>query len=157
LEIEREKQMLVKQKLTILALFLFTVPDAPLAANAPVPCYTFHNLGTLGGNLSEGTAVNNMGQVAGYSYTASNIAAFLSRPNGGSLSDLGTLGGGDSSGYGINDRGQVTGNATLSDERTTHAFLSDADGGVLHDLGTLGGTQSFSYAVNAAGQVAGQA
>ena len=116
------------------------------------------DLGTLpGGSGSLGYAVNDRGEVAGYSDVAGGVGhAFLSAPNGGALKDLGTLPGGDfSGGHGVNASGQVVGQATTA-SGSYHAFLSGPDGGALQDLGTLpGDVRSKGFAVNVSGQVVG--
>jgi probable HAF family extracellular repeat protein len=117
--------------------------------------YILTDLGTLGGCSSAGFAVNDAGQVAGYSYTTSGAQhAFLSGPAGGQLKDLGTLGGSSSVGTAVNASGQVAGAADTAGG-AIHAFLSGPAGGALKDLGTLGGDFSSGIAVNAAGQVVG--
>jgi probable HAF family extracellular repeat protein len=120
-----------------------------------------HPIGSLGPKIGTvGTAVNNRGQVTGYSPlepTQPNQErhAFLTSANGGTLKDLGTFGGTFSFGNDLNDKGQVAGSSFLKGDKFWHAFLSEPDGGALHDLGTFGGTQSFGNGVNEAGQVAG--
>src|SRR6185436_11038407 len=75
----------------------------------------FVDLGTLpGGGQSGAAAINDAGQVVGYSFLdgAPSHHAFLY--NGGPLVDLGTFGGNESAPTGINKSGQVTGYATLA-------------------------------------------
>jgi probable HAF family extracellular repeat protein len=111
------------------------------------------DLGTLGNNQSYGTAINDDGQVVGYSNIPGDVYAYHAfRYADGAMEDLGTLGGGYSRATGISDSGQVTGfSGTRSGE--THAFLySD---GAMQDLGTLGGDFSFAYGINNRGQVVG--
>ena len=82
------------------------------------------DLGTLGGPVSQGSAINAQGQVTGYAATASgSFHAFRWTASGG-MRDLGTLGGPNSSGsgLGINARGQVTGFAAVA-SGFAHAFL----------------------------------
>ena len=134
-----------------------------IAAPAQAQSYTLTDLGLLGssqnfGTQSSGIGVNDLGQVAGYSTTASSQnRAFLSGTNSGVLKDLGTLGGSQnySFGLGLNDTGQVTGfseNASGSQD----AFLSGPNGGPLKDLGGLTrGGGSRGLGVNASGQVTG--
>ncbi len=110
------------------------------------------NLGTLGGQLSDGRSISDVGQVVGSSFTwAGVIHAFLYQDN--LMQDLGTLGGASSSGNGISRcNGLIVGAADTS-AGNSHAFLySD---GVMHDLGTLGGARSGAQAVNASGQIVG--
>ena len=119
------------------------------------------DLGTLGGRYSYGVGVNDSGQVAGASDTAAESAsgytlthAFLSGPNGGTLTDLGTLGGNYSEGHKVNAHGQVTGYADTA--TGTHAFLSGPNGArPLKDLGALANDSSTGDDVNTAGVVVG--
>jgi probable HAF family extracellular repeat protein len=119
---------------------------------------TMHDLGTLGGTLSEGFGINASGQVTGLSFTAEgNAHGFLFD---GALHDLGSLGG--TSGYGraINDSGQVVGTSKTTGDANFHAYLwtpttPNGVNGTMIDLGTLGGGQSGADGVNASGQVTG--
>ena len=87
------------------------------------------DLGTLGTDHSYATAVNDLGQIAGYSSVAPPVVAthaFLWTR--GEMQDLGTLGGTDSYAHGINNWGKVVGSSiTASDPQhlygTEHAFL----------------------------------
>ena len=52
------------------------------------------SLGTLGGNWSNASGINDAGQAAGYSHTAEGSQhAFITGPDGVEMRDLGTLGG----------------------------------------------------------------
>jgi len=115
----------------------------------------FIDLGTLGGEYSVGLAINDAGQVAGYSTKADgHYRAFLW--SGGTMSDLGTLGADYSAGYAIDSLGRVGGSSMTADGRS-HAFVWSA--GTMRDLGTLGGDQpgwtTTAQGLNAAGQVVG--
>ena len=67
------------------------------------------DLGTLGGSDSYPSAINDMGQVVGYSFNASGFYhAFIWNKMTG-MKDLGTLGGSESYANAINDMGQIAG------------------------------------------------
>jgi probable HAF family extracellular repeat protein len=112
------------------------------------------DLGVLAGTRSGAFAINNVGQIAGYSSTAaSNVHAVLW--DNGEMIDLGTLGGEFSVGFGINSSGQVVGRAdTASGE--SHAFLWK-DGQMI-DLAEASGdmTLSEANAINDEGQIVGE-
>jgi probable HAF family extracellular repeat protein len=123
-------------------------------AQAPAGGYTVTDLGTLGGFQSEAYALNDWGEVTGWSYTAAFQGhAFLF--SNGTMTDLGlgTVSGSVSVGRGINNLGEVTGYANAGSG--SHAFLYS--GGVRTDLGTFGGFFSSGTAINDAGQIAGYA
>ena len=130
-----------------------TAPHARTAA-APSPTtasagWTFSTLGTLGGNVSWATAINNAGQVVGWSGTAPGESIDRDKDfhayvfANGAMRDLGRAGD-DSSAWAINDNGQVAG-------------LSVADGIWLADSkGTRKlGFRGTPYGINRAGVVAG--
>src|SRR5438477_9429202 len=79
--------------------------------------YAITDLGTLGGTASSATAINNNGQVVGYSSLADGSThAFLY--SAGAMVDLGTLGGATSSPNDINDSGVVVGSSLTSSGNT---------------------------------------
>jgi probable HAF family extracellular repeat protein len=128
-----------------------------------VPGQPMEDLGTFGGELSIGTAINNGGQLVGGAWNAArNYRAFISNP-GQPLIDLGTLGGPSSGAQDINDAGEVTGSAATADGRG-HAFVWRAgqpmiDLGTVIDLGVglgkIGDASTVGLNINDAGQVAG--
>src|SRR5881296_2094338 len=77
--------------------------------------YLITDLGTLGGNYSQGNAINALGEVTGYAYMTGGASyhAFRHSP-GGSMVDLGTFGGAYSEGRGINGNSFVAGWAYLT-------------------------------------------
>lgn len=117
---------------------------------------TLTDLGTLGGDFSTANALNNAGQVVGYSYTAAGSErAFLWQS--GVITDLGTLPGYTvgSQAYDINSVGQVVGTSS-NGGFSVHAFLWQ--NGTMTDLGSLlGGNYNAAYDINDAGQIVGEA
>jgi probable HAF family extracellular repeat protein len=112
------------------------------------------DLGTLAGSsttfVSWAYAINNRGQVVGYSETASGAThAFLY--SGGSMTDLGVIAGQTGSvAYAVNNLGQVVGSSG------SHAFLYT--GGAMTDLNSVvtlpSGVTLFSAAgINDSGQI----
>jgi len=126
--------------------------------------YRVIDLGTLGGDYSEGSAVNAAGQVTGWADTA-ELYCTVPPPHGscttylphaflfadGVMIDIG-LPGYPGRGVALNDDGEVVG-WTVIPNGQLHAFLYS--GGVLRDLGTLGGNKSMARAINRYGQVTG--
>ena len=103
-------------------------------------------LPTLGGATTMAAALNDAGQVVGWSNTsAGRTHAFLWTPDGGML-DLGTLGGFHSFAVGINNAGHVAGYSEVQGSLAQHAFLWTPEQG-MQDLGVLaGGTASSARA-----------
>ena len=90
---------------------------------------TVTDLGTLGGSYSYASAVNDSGQVVGYSGTAGSFASHaFSWTQKGGMVDLGTLGGSDgySSASAVNDSGQVVGSSSTAGAET-QCVLVDAE------------------------------
>jgi len=128
------------------------------------------DLGTVpGGTGSLAVAVNNLGQVVGFSdndipdaFSLAGVAtqtrAFLWQD--GVMTDLGTLGGPDAIAFLVNERGQISGIAytdsiasTNCFPLTTHPFFWEH--GEMVDVGTLGGTCGIANWMNNRGQVVG--
>ncbi|HEY3854838.1 MAG TPA: Ig-like domain-containing protein [Verrucomicrobiae bacterium] len=113
-------------------------------------------LGTLGGTVCQPYAINDLGEIAGDSYTADgNTHAFLNIQ--GFIIDLGTFGGFNSAALGMNGYGEIIGSAQ-DDHLDTRPFLWHNY--VLYDLNKLIPTNSgwvlqSANAINDAGQIVG--
>ncbi len=130
-----------------------------LSSLAAAQTFNVTDLGSLdpGGtfDISFGNALNNLGQVAGSSYTSGGEQhAFFWTPTSG-LTDLGTFGGQNSQAWGLNDSSQVVGQADLANGLTRAFVWTQAQG--KQDLGSLSQASSYAYAINKAGQVVGGA
>ncbi len=127
--------------LALIGLALLPVSAALMGwTDAPMPRYRIVDLGTLGGDTSNATAINDHGQVVGWSDTAGgNRHAFLY--SSGIMQDLGTLtGGSDSYAMALNDRGQVVGYSGINGmgqqfPEIYQGFVWDQDG--MKSLGAL--------------------
>jgi probable HAF family extracellular repeat protein len=134
----------------------------PLALGLPLdvlhaaPQYSITDLGTLGGAYSNSAALNEAGQVAGYSHLPANAALhpFIWQ-EGAALQDLGTLGGTHALASGINNAGKVVGNSRIAGDATSHGFVWTL--GAMQGLSTLGGTLSRAMAINDNGVITGVA
>jgi probable HAF family extracellular repeat protein len=119
----------------------------------------FRELDGLEPFMSSGTAINNVGQVVGFSMRgAHSTSAFLWTENGG-VQFLGTLLGdvvdglNESYAWDINDAEQVVGESIAWPGNVRHAFIWDKSHGMC-DIGTLG-DDSYAKAINEAGWVVG--
>jgi probable HAF family extracellular repeat protein len=111
------------------------------------------DLGTFGWS-SYPTAINNRGDVVGYSYTQAGFRHAFIWTEAGGIKDLGTLGGWQSQATGINDHGRVVGWSMLA-TGLTHGFVWSAETG-MKDLGVVPGYQSsFAQGVNKRGDIYG--
>jgi probable HAF family extracellular repeat protein len=123
----------------------------------PPPSYNLVDLGTLNDNALDPRALNNVGQIAGYSYSLTGIGApyALFWPNSSSSpQQLGALGGDGGNAVGINDSGEIVGSAYLPGNAVYHAAIwTNSTVGPL-DLGSLGGS-STAASVNNSSQIVG--
>jgi probable HAF family extracellular repeat protein len=109
------------------------------------------DLGTLGGTIVTPNAMNNRGEVAGFSNIAGDQTGHAFLWDRDALKDLGTLGGSFSTAFGLNDDEVVVGRADLPDGHID-AFLWEK--GKIRDLGNLG-CASNAWAINSRRQVVG--
>ena len=116
------------------------------------------DLGTLtGGSQSAASAINDAGQVVGWSDGRKIQQHAVRYTDGVGMVDLGTLGGALSSANGINASGQVAGQSYLAGNGAWRAFRY-TDGAGMVDLGVPASfAHSYGEAINASGQVAGVA
>jgi probable HAF family extracellular repeat protein len=118
------------------------------------------DLGSLGGDYTVPTAINNGGKITGVSARADGAHHAFIYSAGSPPTDLGTLGGSFSVGYALNDSDQVTGESETASGQL-HAFITKQ--GSLLDVGETiesfypgNVTESFGTAINGAGQVIGR-
>jgi probable HAF family extracellular repeat protein len=138
----------------VMALGLAAVSPAAYAASAPR--YTITDLGSLGtGDQSVATAVNNAGQVVGFS-SPTPFTQHAFRWTAGALVDLGTLpGGGNSRANAVNDAGQVAGTADRFNGGFGYPVRWSA-GGIVTDLGgPVTNALGVGNGIDPAGQVVG--
>jgi probable HAF family extracellular repeat protein len=117
--------------------------------------YSFTDLGPLGGQFSRANAINNAGQIVGYSYTAGNASFHAMLWQGATATDLGALGGRYSEAKAINNAGLIVGNAYTA-AVAPHAALWS--GATVTDLGAVTTPVRYSsdaYGINIAGRIAG--
>jgi probable HAF family extracellular repeat protein len=112
------------------------------------------DLGSLGGTVAAATAINDGGQVIGWSNLAGDTQyhPFLWDRDG--MTDLKTLGGSNGEAIHINDAGQVIGYADVANSQNHHAFVWQNH--KMTDLGTVpGDVCSIALGINSRGQVVG--
>jgi len=135
--------------------------NAYLINASPWRCFvltgkTVTELPTLGGDFIEGTCINNLGQVAGWSKTADGkMHAFFW--DGARMYDIGDLGGGQSYAWDLNDDGVVVGvsyTVVTNDYAEAHGFRWTKKGGLV-DVTPGTGTNSAVYGINRKGQMTG--
>jgi len=104
--------------------------------------------------LSAGAvAINDAGQIVGFSPTAAGTRHAVLWSSAGVIQDLGTLGGATSEAVDINASGQVIGKSQIADA-STHYFLWSSGTG-MQDLNTLLGPITGVVEINDAGQIIG--
>ena len=122
---------------------------------ATAQSYSITEIGSLGGTQGSFTnwgAVNDAGQVTGYSYLSGSqtTTAFIYR--NGTIQNLGAPD--PSQGYGINDAGQVTGFTGTCGFVTNQGVIDELNN-LLAKCGTQPADSSTGVAINSSGHVAG--
>ena len=136
---------------------------AATALNAVAQGYVVEELVHPDGHLVRAEAVNNLGDVAGYTTDPATymMQGFVWAPDSG-FTELGSLPvpeHNESSAYAINDAGQVAGASIYWDWDLfdyAGASILWTPGSGMEDLGTFGGYKSQSWGLNEAGQVVGE-
>jgi probable HAF family extracellular repeat protein len=123
---------------------------APAADGALATATVRYVLTRLAQGNGSATAINNKGQVVGYTFSSGDLRAFIWA--NGTMRFLGGLGGGSSFAYALNEAGQVVG-AARAPNGQLHAFLWQ--NGTMRDLGTLGADASTALGIDANGRVVG--
>ena len=120
---------------------------------APDDEYSMRDLGTLGGKTCHASALNEQGQVVGYSDTKDgNSRAFMTGPNGIGMTALATPESKRSYALGINLSGQVVGHISLEDY-SYRAFITGPHGREAREVGAGRGISNEIRRINNKGQV----
>jgi probable HAF family extracellular repeat protein len=150
--------MAMKYRLTALALVCLALGygrQAPPLSAVEAPVYEIDDLGSVGGNFTLPSDINDVGDVVGAVQTSTfDYHAFLYTDDSG-LRDLGTFDGtGWSQAFGINNQRHLSGYFTRADG-SIGAFLYGDDIGTI-DLGGLPGTSvNTARGLNDSDQVTG--
>jgi probable HAF family extracellular repeat protein len=150
------------------ALFVSLVLLTISPSRAVAQRYSVTDLGTFGGTVSLGTAVNSSGQVSGEANLLGDTAGHPFLWKKGTMTDLGTFGGPSGEASYLNSRGHLVGAVDTTDPDPYQAdFCGNGTGRICHgaiwmnrkmiDVGTLGGNNSFATGINSLDQVVGHA
>lgn len=154
---------------SVMATLILSTALSAQSANASPARYGVIDLGTLGGSFSLGYAINDKGQVDGFSTLPGDQTVHSFVVESGSMIDLGTLGGPNSQSFsGLNNVPQVGGSsdtATSDPNGEDFCFFGTNliclgfvwQNNVMTPLGTLGGNNSQVSDVNQEGEVTGYA
>jgi probable HAF family extracellular repeat protein len=148
--------LMKKRVLSIFTTWSLLVALAGLltAPSATAQGFTVTDLGTLGGINSQATAINNRGQVVGFSTLQGEAITRAFLWEDGVITDLGSLGGTFSKANAINNRGQVVGASEITANAARHAVLFDRHG--ITDLGAFPGSLvGAAFGINNRGDIFG--
>ena len=115
----------------------------------------FQNLGTLGGDSSYASAINNKDQIVGFSDTTNNLASHAFLYENGVMKDIHAVGS-ESYAAAINDGGQVVGYFREVTSIRRHACVwTNATSGSMIDLTPSATDDNEADAINNSGVIAG--
>lgn len=134
-----------KSALIGLVVFLVTMTTVHSAT------YNVTDLGTLGGQSSRATAINEAGEVVGYSWVSGNTTQHAYLYSNGSMRNLDTMGGIYSEALGINDSGKVVGRILRDGYWNAFTYKGDSMSYVYPVPGTL----NEANGINNSGQIVG--
>ncbi len=152
--IKIESSQMKRKKLLILYFFgILLVTGALIKLFWPnnQDLYKVTILPSLGGNATSPQAINDNGQIAGFSKVEGNYHLFLWGHKNG-IKDLGIV---INSVISINNAGQIAANV-YDPNGNQRAFIWDPNSGRTI-LPTLGGQSSFAFSINNKGQITGSA
>ena len=115
--------------------------------------WSVEDIGSLGGTVISAIALNDAGQVVGFSSVEGDLGLHAFLFDGDEMTDLGTFGGSNSVASAINSFGVVAGSARVSGDQITKAFIYREGRKVR--LGSLGGQNSAALGINDLGDVVG--
>ncbi len=99
--------------------------------------YSYTDLGTLGGTMSQANGVNDAGQMVGISSLANGQQHGFYWSGSGAIVDIGTLGGTGSYASEINNGGDIVGSASLASGANRAIYCSSSSPAALVDLNTV--------------------
>jgi probable HAF family extracellular repeat protein len=113
-----------------------------------------HDLGTLGGTITQAFTMNSRSQVVGTSSIAGDTEFHAFFWDRGRMHDLGSLGGSFANAGWVNDQGEPVGASLLPGDNVLRAFI--VRNGLVEQLGTLEGDDcSDAFVINNKSQVVG--
>ncbi|CAN5127028.1 hypothetical protein BH11PSE11_BH11PSE11_38470 [soil metagenome] len=141
-----------KARLRVSLALAFTLGLAGASAQAASSKWTVKDLGSIGGNYSNGYAVNDLGQVTGDAATPSGLAYHAFLYNGHGMIDISPVAQWTNLGSDINKFGHIVGFSSTSQDQNAVVSPFLYKDGVMSFFGSGGGS---ARSINDAGQIAG--